>query len=184
MATTNWEELDKEMGGDFKDFVEDGDYTVKCDSIEVKEVGTNGSIVMKFGFEEADNAQYPTADHWLSFKNENFRKYHSRNLMMVLGASKENAQKAVDICESKSGKDAIVKAYEQTFGKLVTKKPEVEIEVYTERNQSNGKDYARAEFKDRSVAMPHGDKPAKTEKVDDPLAGSEEVDLSDSDIPF
>ena len=183
MSTTNWEELDKEMGGNFKDFAKDGNYTVKCDSIEVKEVGTNGSIIMKFGFEEGD-VQYPTADHWLSFKNENFRKYHSRNLMMVLGASKENAQKAVDICESKSGKEAIVKAYEQTFGKLVAKKPEVKIEVYTERNQSDGKDYARAEFKDRSVAMPHGDKAAKTEKADDPLAGSEEVDLSDSDIPF
>ena len=180
---TNWEELDKEMGGNFKDFAKDGYYTVKCDSIEVKEVGTNGSIIMKFGVEEGD-VQYPTADHWLSFKNENFRKYHSRNLMMVLGASKENSQKAVDICESKSGKEAIVKAYEQTFGKLVAKKPEVEIEVYTEHNQNNGKDYARAEFRDRSVAMSHNSESAKVEKTDDVLAGAEEVDLSNDQLPF
>jgi hypothetical protein len=180
---TNWEELDKEMGGDFKNYAEDGKYDVKCDSIEVKEVGTNGSIIMKFGFEDTD-VQYPTADHWLSFKNENFRKYHSRNLMMVLGASKENAEKAVDVCEGKGSKENIVKAYEQTFGKLVAKKPTVKIEVYTEAG-NNGKDYARAEFADRSVAMPHGeDNKASADaqsENSDPLAGAEQVDL---DIPF
>lgn len=184
---TNWEDLDKEMGGNFKDFANDGVHKVKCNGVEIKEVGTNGSVIMKFGFEETDNVQYPTADHWLSFKNENFRKYHSRNLMMVLGASKDAAQKAVDMCEGKSGKDAIVKAYEQTFGKLVSKKPEVEIEVYTERNPNNGKDYARAEFTDRSVAMPHGEEPQKNSTEapaeESPLEGAEEIDLGDS-LPF
>lgn len=182
---TNWEDLDKEMGGNFKDFANDGVHKVKCNGVEIKEVGSNGSVIMKFGFEE-DNVKYPTADHWLSFKNENFRKYHSRNLMMVLGATKDAAQKAVDMCEGKSGKDAIVKAYEQTFGKLVSKKPEVEIEVYTERNQSNGKDYARAEFTDRSVAMPHGDEQPKENKADDPLAGAEDAsnEITMDELPF
>lgn len=182
---TDWDSLDNEMGGDFKDYADDGFYTVKCNSIEVKEVGSNGSVIMKFGFEETDKVQYPTADHWLSFKNENFRKYHSRNLMMVLGASKENAQKAVDMCEGKAGKDAIVKAYEQAFNKLVAKKPEVDIEVYTERNQSNGKDYARAEFTDRSVAMPHGDAPAKPAQ-DNPLAEAEDAsgEIAMDELPF
>lgn len=177
---TNWEELDKEMGGNFKNYATDGKYNVKCNGVEIKEVGSNGSVIMKFGFEE-DNVKYPTADHWLSFKNENFRKYHSRNLMMVLGASKDAAQKAVDMCESKSGKDAIVKAYDQTFSKLTSKKPAVEIEVYTE----NG--YARAEFTDRSVAMPHGEEPQKTSTEapaeESPLEGAEEIDLGDS-LPF
>lgn len=180
---TNWEELDKEMGGNFKNYATDGKYNVKCDGVEIKEVGSNGSVIMKFGFEETDDVQYPTADHWLSFKNENFRKYHSRNLMMVLGATKDAAQKAVDMCEGKSGKDAIVKAYEQTFGKLVSKKPEVEIEVYTERNQSNGKDYARAEFTDRSVNMNNGNKKEDKAPVEEsPLEGAEEIDLGD--LPF
>lgn len=176
---TNWEELDKEMGGNFKNYATDGKYNVKCNGVEIKEVGSNGSVIMKFGFEE-DNVKYPTADHWLSFKNENFRKYHSRNLMMVLGASKDAAQKAVDMCEGKSGKDAIVKAYDQTFSKLTSKKPAVEIEVYTE----NG--YARAEFTDRSVAMPHGEEPQKSSteapSEENPLEGAEEVDLGD--LPF
>lgn len=177
---TNWEELDKEMGGNFKNYATDGKYNVKCNGVEIKEVGSNGSVIMKFGFEE-DNVKYPTADHWLSFKNEGFRKYHSRNLMMVLGASKDAAQKAVDMCEGKSGKDAIVKAYDQTFSKLTSKKPAVEIEVYTE----NG--YARAEFTDRSVAMPHGEEPQKSSTEapaeENPLEGAEEIDLGDS-LPF
>ena len=177
---TNWEELDKEMGGNFKNYATDGKYNVKCNGVEIKEVGSNGSVIMKFGFEE-DDVKYPTADHWLSFKNENFRKYHSRNLMMVLGATKDAAQKAVDMCESKSGKDAIVKAYDQTFSKLTSKKPAVEIEVYTE----NG--YARAEFTDRSVAMPHGEEPQKNSTEapaeENPLEGAEEIDLGDS-LPF
>ena len=176
---TNWEELDKEMGGNFKNYATDGKYNVKCNGVEIKEVGSNGSVIMKFGFEEGD-VKYPTADHWLSFKNENFRKYHSRNLMMVLGATKDAAQKAVDMCESKSGKDAIVKAYDQTFSKLTSKKPAVEIEVYTE----NG--YARAEFTDRSVAMPHGEEPQKSSTEapagESPLEGAEEIDLGD--LPF
>lgn len=171
----NWDNIDKEMGGNFKDFAEDGKYTVECNDIEIKEVGANGSIVMKFKFAE-DDYQYPTADHWLSFKNDNFRQYHNRNLMMVLGATKENAQKAVEICEGKSGKDAIAKAYEQTFKKLLAKSPKVEIEVYTE-----GK-YAKAEFLDRSVAMPHGNTETKPEKTEAPLDDAEEI--LESDLPF
>ena len=176
---TDWKALKDEMGGNFKTYAEDGDYKVKCDSIEVKEVGQNGSIIMKFGFEATD-VQFPTADHWLTFKEgkDNWRKWHNRCLMVVLGASEEAAEKAVDVCEGKSGKENIVKAYEQAYKKLVAKKPEVEIEVYTEN------DYARAEFKDRSVAMPHGNEPAKENKGDDVLAGAEEVDLGDADLPF
>lgn len=177
---TDWKALRDEMGGNFKTYAEDGDYKVKCDSIEIKEVGQNGSIIMKFGFEATD-VQFPTADHWLTFKEgkENWRKWHNRCLMVVLGASEEAAEKAVDVCESKSGKENIVKAYEQAYKKLVAKKPEVEIEVYTEN------DYARAEFKDRSVAMPHGNEPAKENKGDDVLAGAEEVTGEDlGDLPF
>ena len=177
---TDWKALKDEMGGNFKNYAEDGDYKVKCDSIEIKEVGQNGSIIMKFGFEATD-VQFPTADHWLTFKEgkENFRKWHNKCLMVVLGATEDAACKAVDMCESKEGKDNITKAYEQAFNKLVAKKPEVEIEVYTDN------DYARAEFKDRSVSFPHGNKskaqPAATEDV---LSGAEEVDIDDASLPF
>lgn len=180
---TDWDNLDKEMGGNFKNYAEEGKYEVKCNSVEFKEVGTNGSIIMKFGFEEDDN-KYPTADHWCSFKNENFRKYHNRNLMMVLGATKDAAQKAVDMCESKGDKGNIVKAYETTFKKLLSKKPTVKIEVYPD-----GK-YSKSEFLDKSVSMPHDSEKKQTGIVNDtvpidgPIAGAEEIDLSEADLPF
>lgn len=177
---TDWGNLKEEMGGKFKNYYADGDYKAKCDGVEIKEVGSNGSVIMKFHFEETDEGQYPTADHWLSFKNEKWRKWHNRCLMIVLGASSDNAEKAVDMCENKSGKDSIVKAYDAAYKKLLAKKPEVAIEVYTDG------EYARAEFKDRSVAMPHGNDSNKGSESNNPLAGaedaSEEIELSD--LPF
>ena len=175
--STDWTALENEMGGKYKNYAEDGNYEVKCNSIEIKEVGQNGSIVMRFGFEETD-VKFPTADHWLSFKNDKWRKWHNRCLMMVLGATKDAAQKAVDVCESKDGKEAITKAYEATFKKLLAKKPTVKIEVYTENN------YARADFADRSVSFPHGDK-KQPEPKEDVLAGAEGVtDEDDLSLPF
>lgn len=180
MSTTNWEALEKEMGGNHKNFYADGEYEAKCVGIEIKEVGQNGSTVMKFAFDDGGEGQFPTADHWLSWKNEGWRKWHNRCLMMVLGATKDAAQKAVDVCESKDGKESITKAYETTFKKLLAKKPTVKVEVYTENK------YARSEFLDRSVAMPHGNEKQAEPKSDDVLAGAEEVtDEADLDsLPF
>ena len=177
----NWDDVQEKAGGSFKNFYEDGKYKAKCDGVEIKEVGSNGSVIMKFHFEETDVAQYPTADHWLSFKNDAWRQWHNKCLMVVLGATDDAARKAVEMAESKGGKENIIKGYEACYKKLLAKKPEVEIEVYTDE-----KNYARAEFMDRSVAMPHGNDnaPQKENASDDILAGAEEVDLSDSDLPF
>ena len=181
----NWEEAEEKAGGNFKSYAADGNYTVKCDGVEIKEVGQNGSVIMKFHFEDKDSTQFPTADHWLSFKNDNWRYIHNKRLMMLFGASEDAAKKGVQMAEDKDDKDAIIKGYEACYKKLLAKKPTVEIEVYTEN------DYARAEFTDRSVAMPHGDEgqPKSTGEVvspdsikDDILESSEEVDLSD--VPF
>lgn len=179
MAGLDWDSIQESAGGNYKNYAADGDYKVKCNSVEIKEVGTNGSVIMKFGFEE-DDVQYPTADHWLSFKNDKWRQWHNKCLMVVLGATEDGARKAVEMAESKSGKDNIIKGYEACYKKLLAKKPEVDIEVYTENN------YARAEFKDRTVAMPHGDEPAKEEKEDSPLAEAEDAsgEIEMSDLPF
>lgn len=175
----NWDDIQESVGGNYKNFYADGDYTAKCDGVEIKEVGQNGSVIMKFHFEETDEAQYPTADHWLSFKNDNWRVWHNKCLMVALGATEDNARKAVEMAESKSGKDNIMKGYETCYKKLLAKKPEVKIEVYTDE-----RGYARAEFKDRSVAMPHDNSPQKEDKGDDIIAQGESVDLSEADLPF
>lgn len=179
MATINWEEIEKEMGGNHKSYVKDGDYTVKCDSIEIKEVGQNGSVIMKFGFEDINGQACPTADHWLTFKNANWRRWHNKCLMEVLGATTDAAKKAVEMAEKSDKKEDIVKGYGTRYKELLAKKPEVEIEVYTD-----DKGYARAEFKDRSVAMPHdtGDKKATKKEAESPLDGAEQIE--EDDLPF
>lgn len=180
----NWDDVQEKAGGEFKNFYADGDYTVKCDSVEIKEVGTNGSVIMKFHFEEGKDGQYPTADHWLSFKNDSWRQWHNKCLMQVLGASEDAAKKGVEMAESKEGKENVIKGYEACYKKLLTKKPEVKIEVYTEVNPNSGKEYARAEFKDRSVAMPHGNDASKTEVQSSDLEEIPEGEISLSDLPF
>ena len=177
----DWAKIEEDFAPKFKSYVDNGDYTVKCTDVEFKEVGQNGSIIAKFGFEETDDGKFPTADHWCTFKEgkDGWRQYHMKSLMVVLGASEDNAKKAVEVCESKSGKDNIVKAYEAAFKKLLAKKPEVEIEVYP-----RGK-YSSAEFKSPLVAMPHDDEPKKEAKAEDVLAGAEEVTGEDlGDLPF
>ena len=180
----NWDDVQSNAGGDFKNFYADGTYTAKCDGVEIKEVGTNGSVIMKFSFEEDAKGKFPTADHWLSFKNDSWRQWHNKCLMEVLGATEEAAKKAVEMAESKEGKENIIKGYETCYKKLLAKKPSVEIEVFTEVNPGSGKEYARAEFKDRSVAMPHGDDNKPAAKTEDVISQGEEVDLSDADLPF
>lgn len=176
----DWDSVQTSAGGGFKNYYADGDYKAKCIGVEIKEVGQNGSVIMKFHFEEGDDGQFPTADHWLSFKNDTWRQWHNKCLMQVLGATDDGAKKAVEMAESKSGKENIIKGYEACYKKLLAKKPEVEIEVYTDE-----KNYARAEFKDRSVAMPH-DGDATKKASSDPLEGatdaSGEIDLSE--VPF
>lgn len=180
MASIDWVKAEEEAGGNFKPYMADGIHKAKCDGVEIKEVGQNGSVIMKFHFKETDAGQYPTADHWLSFKNDNWRYVHNARLMQVLGATEDAAKKAVEMAESKSGKDNIVKGYEQVYKKLLQKTPEVEIEVYTENN------YARAEFTDKRVAMPHGSEPAKEVKGDDVLVGAEDVsgEIELESLPF
>lgn len=173
----DWGQIeDQYNSGDFKDYAKPGIYTVKCDGVEVKQVGTNGNFVMKFHFAETDDLQFPTADHFISKNKQNWRAYHSRMLFEVLGASEDRAKKGCEMAEEKDSYDYAVQIYEKGFQTLLKKQPEVEIEVY-----QDGK-YTRAEFTDRRVAMPHGDED-KSSSSDDVLAESEEIIL-DTDLPF
>lgn len=181
---TDWKKLEEEQGPQYKQYAADGKYKAKVSDVNVKEVGTNGSVAVEFLFEETDDYQYPKATHWLSFKNVNWTKWHFKCLLETLGIATSSAEKAIDACESKrDDRDALIKAYEQTFKKAAARHQEVEIEVFTELNQSNGKEYARAEFLDDKVAMPHDDAPKSNEVVPEEIPEDSEV-LNISDIPF
>lgn len=174
----NWEKVEEDAGGKYKNYAKPGTYKVKCVDVDIHEVGSNGSVAQEFIFEEDDQYQYPKATHWLSFKNDSWRQYHNRQLMIVLGSTKATAEKAIEKIEALGDKDKIMKGYETAYKALLNKKkPEVEIEVFPD-----GK-YSRSEFTDSTVAMPHDDKSAKTD--DDVVSGvieDEEIDLSA--IPF
>ena len=169
MASIDWDDIESKYGGTH--YATEGNYTVKCVDVEIKKVGSNGSIIQKFMFEDNGGIKFPTADHWLGKNNDAFRMHHQKALLVLLGASEANARLAVEKAEAKD-LDYAAKAYETAFKALLKKNPEVEIEVY-----SDG-EYYKAEFADRSVAMPHDN----VKKANDNAEGEEEIDLSD--IPF
>lgn len=174
----DWEEAQKNYG--YKNYAVPGNYKVKCIDVEIKEVGSNGSIAQKFIFEE-DSNKYPEATHWLTFKEgkDGWRQWHNLQLMIVLGSNEETAKKAIEKIEALEGKDKIVKGYEAAYKALLKKTPTVEIEVYQDG------DYTRAEFADGNVAMPHDSKPVqKTDDVAPEDIDDGEVDLSELDMPF
>lgn len=174
----DWNKVEEDAGSKYKSYARPGVYEVKCVDVDIREVGSNGSVAQDFIFEEDDDRKYPKATHWLSFKNDSWRQWHNRQLMIVLGSSESTAEKAIDKIESLGDKEKIMKGYETAYKSLLKKKPTVEIEVYPD-----GK-YTNAEFTDERVAMPHnGAKPAV---VSDDVAPEEiedgEIDLSS--IPF
>lgn len=173
----NWGEVEENNGSKYKNYPKAGVFKVKCVDVDIKEVGKNGSIVQEFIFAEDENYKYPKATHWLTFKEgkDGWRQYHNRQLMIVLGSEKATAEKAIEKIEALGGKDKIVKGYEAAYKALLKKNPVVEIEVFPDG------DYSRAEFTDGTVAMPHGDKPQKTETV---VENGEEEELDLSDLPF
>lgn len=187
MADINWDELDEQYSSKFKPFIEDGKYTVKVADAEVHEVGTNGSVAIDIAFEEGKEYQYPKATHWQSAKNIGWTMFHSKQLLVVLGVDEASAKKAIAACEAKrDNKDAMVKAYDQVFKKAAAKHKELEIEVYTERNENNGKDYARAEFMDPRVRMNRNNESKPTTTASEVIPGAEEVgdEINLADIPF
>lgn len=178
--TIDWKKVEEDAGSKYKSYAKPDVYKVKCVDVDIHEVGTNGSVAQDFIFEEDDNYQYPKATHWLSFKNDSWRQWHNRQLMIVLGSSESTAEKAIDKIEALGDKEKIMKGYATAYKALLKKKPEVEIEVFPD-----GK-YSRAEFTDERVAMPHDDaKPAAEdtdEVVPEDIEDGEEIDLSS--IPF
>ena len=176
----DWRKVEEDAGSKYKNYAKPGTYKVKCVDVDIREVGTNGSVAQDFIFEEDDQYQYPKATHWLSFKNDSWRQWHNRQLMIVLGSSESTAEKAIDKIEALGDKEKIMKGYATAYKALLKKKPEVEIEVFPD-----GK-YSRAEFTDERVAMPHDDAKPTAEDTDDvvpeDIEDGEEIDLSD--IPF
>lgn len=174
MAGINWDAIDEEFGNsDYKQYAPTGTYEVAFSGVDFKQAGSKGNYVIKFGFEENDKYKFPTADHWLVKDKQNWRIKHMKDLMVVLGASEEDAKKVCELAEAKDSFDYAVRCYEKAFSTRAQKKPMVEIEVYPD-----GK-YSRAEFTDRRVAMKRDE-----QKVSDAIGGEVIPTADDLDLPF
>lgn len=189
---TDWNALAQQYGfgrGAY-DTAPEGTYKAVVNGVQVGKPSNKGSYPLHFAFADDNEAQvsYPRACYWLSFKNENWRKWQNRCLMMALGATKAQAQQAVDVVETKGGAEAIAKAYGETYAKLVAKNPTMAIKVY-----QNGK-YINSTFlgdsidnstssKKQSDEQPQTEAaPAETTPVNEVIPEAEEVNLNE--IPF
>lgn len=177
---TNWDDLKKEYSNpnpEFKPYAELGTYKAK---VEAAKVGTttSGSPFVNFTFQETDEHKYPrSATHWISRKNIKWTKWHHCSLLMVLGVSEANAQKAIDGVEKDGASlDQIVKGYQAIYDRACSRHPEVEIEVRNQLDQNgNPRTYTGAsgntivttesEFTDRSVYSRQNKPASTTEEV-------------------
>ena len=172
MAEFNWDDIQKDAGGNFKDYAPDGEHTVKVKEVTSRESST-GTIWIEINFEE-DDYKYPKISHPLSFKNDKWRMWHFKEIFRALGADDDAAKKAVESCETKTGNENIAKAYVAAYNRLAAKHPELTIVVSGEEG-SNGKVYARADFKGQ-LAMGDRDSSTSSPKAQEEASDDEEVE--------
>lgn len=181
MSKINWEEVEKAMNSDRKPFAPAGEYETTLEEVELVYSQNKNTPGLAFKYADTDEYAFPQKYplvHYFLGENTNWRLYHARQLMMVFGQSKENAQKAVEVIEDK--KD-FVKEYAEAFKRLAAKHPKVKVVVYYKRE---GDEYPYGlDLADPSCRL------GKTEKADNivesPIADAEPAeDVSLNDIPF
>jgi hypothetical protein len=176
MAEINWDDVAAAYPKrQFKDYAGEGNYKVKCIGAEVIDAGKNGNKLVKFYFEDTDQYQFPTADHWISKNNFNWRIKHMKDLLVFLGSTEEKAKKVCEAAESKDFEYA-GKAYGKAFELLLAKEPEVELRVV-----KNGK-FSVADFADRSVGRDLDKEIGRSVIAEATPVKEEDIDLSD--LPF
>lgn len=182
----DWATIENENFAQMQPYIEQGRFTTTLDKVSAKDATQTGSIPVEFFFKSVENSAFPKATHWFSVKNQNWRAWHFRKVMELLGASETDAKKAVSTCEDQPTDEKKVDLYVQAFNRLAKKNVRFEVEVWQEP-ASNGKIYGRADFTDRSVRMSYPDAKATTEDsaataAADLLADAEPIELGD--VPF
>lgn len=132
MSETNWDELDKQFESKFKNYATPGEYEVKVESVSIRDVNTSkgSQYIISFNFKDADDFKFQKVDKWVFKNNVGFRKFHFRNLFIMLGCTEDGAKKAVETCEESNDYDTIAKTYAKTFGQVAAKyKRNVKIEI-------------------------------------------------------
>lgn len=128
--TLDWEKIEeenKERNKKYKEYAPEGTYTTKLESVELVTAKT-GNTGIRFNLKETDEYKFPK--YGASFYNtdkHNWRRYHMKEVFVAVGASEEQARKAVEACEEK--KD-IIEAYVDMFTKFLPKQKAFEVVVF------------------------------------------------------
>lgn len=191
MATANdwnWDEMEKNAGGNFSPIADTGFHKVKVESIDIRETkNAQGGTTYWMDFIFADDGtKYPKVSHAISFKKDAWRRVHFMRILKELGIAEDKAKQAIKTAEAKSGADNIVAAYFTVFDRAIAKTPEIEIEVYESDviNPNTGRPYKRADFKNKAIAFGRGNNkptPAKQESI---LDQAEDISTGSLDLPF
>lgn len=189
--TLNWDAIEKEaQENSFKDYAPNGVHEVTVESAKINE---NGNGWFDFQFKETE-VKYPKLSFaFFGDDKQNFRAHYYKEVMKALGATEENARKAVDVCESKENRPAVHKAYADAFSRLAKRHPKIQIEVRDQydRNGSpvvseNGNVYGESTFTKESGLQFAQKKKAQTQggDLEIDLGLAEDLGITEADIPF
>ena len=185
----NWEQAQKDGGGNFAPMAQPGPYEVEVNDLNIRESkNSKGETTywMELQFEEQDGTRFPKISHAISRKNLNWTAWHFMNMLKEFGISEDKAKQAIENCESKKSEKDIIATYLSTFDRAIAKNPKIEIEVFEDEkiNPNTGRPYMRADFKNPSIAFGRSSSTKKAEVVspDSIIEDGEQIDLTE--IPF
>ena len=181
MASIDWDKVEEDNKGNYKDYAPEGVYKTKIKEVILKEAST-GSKGVEFRLADNKDWAFPKygAVAWVSTKNDSWRIHHMKELFVVLGFTEEQARKAVEQCEAKE--DKLAEAYYDMFKKALPKAKEVEIEVFYKNDDD---EYTTWDFTSNKVRMNRPEKDKKSEKKEDVLADAVELTTEETtDLPF
>lgn len=188
----NWDEIEAEASSNkqYKDYAPNGEHRVKVKEIKKND---NGNGWFDFVFEETEY-KFPKLSFALfSDAKIKYRAHYYKEVMKQLGASEENARKAVEVCEGKSSRADVHKAYADAFARLAKKHPEIEIEVRDQYDRNgdparsdSGTVYGEAVFAKKSGLQFPSNGAKKAQTTSNPLEGAEEISGEEdlSELPF
>lgn len=188
----NWDTIEAEANTNknFLDYAPNGEHTVKVDEVTKRD---NGKGWFEFTFVDGEYKYPKLSFAFFSDDKVNFRAHYYKEVMKQLGASEEAARKAVEVCEGKSSRENVFKAYTDAFNRLAKKHPELTIEVRDQFDRdgnpvrsANGTTYSESVFSRKSgLQFPsNGAKKAETRAEDILVEGEEAEEIEISDLPF
>ena len=180
---SDWKNIENEFnkGKSYKDYAPEGEHKTTVSKVELVESSQKKTPGITFFFADNEEYSFPRygATHWASKTNVNWRKYHNRELFREIGLTKDQAEKTVDLCESKGDLDKIMQAYLQMFEKAIAKGKEVDVVVFKRKEDDK---YTTIDFANNNVRMnkpetePREEKPIEAEEVGE--------EITEDELPF